>query len=80
MSRLEFMQVHGDCVTAMRAYFVEAGKTSSILAECTAEPMTFRRRFKLMSQGIVESDAYLTYLGAKSLLFDTARLGYGFSG
>lgn len=26
--------------------------------------MTFRERFKLMSQGIVENDAHLTYLGS----------------
>ena len=79
MNRSEYMELHGNCVTAMQAYFVEAEKTSAMLAKCTAEPMTFRERFKLMSQGIVENDAHLTYLAAKSLLFNSARLGYGSS-
>ena len=79
MNRSEFMEMHADCVTAMRTYFVQAEKMSTMLAECTAEPLTFRERFRLMSQGLVENDAHLTYLGAKSLLLSAARLGYGFS-
>jgi hypothetical protein len=47
-----------------------------MLAECTAEPLTLRERFKLMSQGIVEKDAHLAYLGARSLLLSAAQLGY----
>jgi hypothetical protein len=77
MNRSEFMEMHENCVTAMRAYFAQAEKMSAMLAECSAEPMTFRERFRLMSQGIVENDAHLTYLGSKSLLFNAARLGYG---
>ena len=57
--------------------FAEAEKMSAMLAECSAGPMTFRERFRLMTQGIVENDAHLTYLGSKSLLFNAARLGYG---
>jgi len=76
MNRSEFMEMHEDCVTAMRAYFAQAEKMSAMLAECSAEPMTFRERFRLMSQGIVENDAHLTYLGSKSLLFNAARVGY----
>jgi len=72
------MELHEHCGTAMRAYFIQAEKTSAMLAECTAEPMTFRQRFRLMSQEIVENDAHLTYLGAKSLLYNAARRGYGF--
>jgi len=79
MNRSEFMEMHANCVTAMRTYFVQVEKTAAMLAECTAEPLTFRERFRLMSQGIVENDAHLTYLGAKSLLLTAARLGYGFS-
>ena len=79
MNRSEFMAMHENCVTAMQAYFAEAEKMSAMLSECTAEPMTFRQRFRLMSQGIVENDAHLTYLSSKSLLFNAARLGYGFS-
>jgi hypothetical protein len=77
MNRSEFMEMHENCVTAMRAYFAQAEKMSAMLAECSAKPMTFRERFRLMSQGIVENDAHLTYLGSKSLLFNAARLGYG---
>jgi hypothetical protein len=77
MNRSGFMEMHEQSVTAMRAYFTQAERMSAMLAECSAEPMTFRERFSLMSQGIVENDAYLTYLSSKSLLFNAARLGYG---
>jgi hypothetical protein len=77
MSRTEFMEMHASCVTALGTYFAEAERTTQMLAECTAEPLSFRERFKMMSQGIVENDAHLTYLGTKSLLFNAARLGYG---
>jgi hypothetical protein len=77
MNRSEFMEMHENCVTAMRAYFAQAEKMSAMLAECSADPMTFRERFRLMSQGIVENDAHSTYLGSKRLLFNAARLGYG---
>jgi hypothetical protein len=76
MNCAEFTDVHANCVTAMRTYFVQVEKTSAMLAECTAEPLTFRERFKLMSQGIVENDAHLAYLGARSLLLSAAQLGY----
>jgi hypothetical protein len=73
------MELHAGCVTALGAYFVEAEKTTQMLAECTVEPLTFTDRFKLMSQGIVENDAHLAYLGTKSLLYKAARVGYGLS-
>lgn len=76
MNRAQFMEVHANCVTAMHIYFLQVEKTSTMLAECTAEPLTFRERFRLMSQGIVENDAHLAYLGTRSLLFTAARLGY----
>jgi len=79
MNREEFLEMHADCVTAMRAYFVQVEKTSDMLAGCTTEPLTFRERFRLLSQGIVENDAHLAYLGARSLLISTARLGYASS-
>ena len=79
MKRTEFMEMHANCVTALGTYFVEAEKTTQMLAECTSEPLTFTDRFNLMSQGIAESDAHLTYLGTKGLLYRAARLGYGFS-
>jgi hypothetical protein len=77
MNRSEFMELHANSAQALQTYFAEAEKTSTMLAGCTAEPLTFLERFKLMSQGISESDAHLTYLGARSLLFEAARLGYG---
>jgi hypothetical protein len=79
MNRTEFKVLHASCVTALETYVVEAGKTTQLLAECTAEPLPFTERFKLMSQGIIEDDAHLVYLGVKSLLYRAARLGYGFS-
>ena len=77
MNRAEFLEMHANCVTAMRTYFVQVEKTSTMLAERTAEPLGFRERFRLMSQGIAENDAHLTYMGSKSLLYTAARLGYG---
>ena len=76
MNRAEFLEMHANCVNAMRTYFVQVEKTSDMLAGCTTEPLTFRERFRLLSQGIVENDAHLAYLGARSLLISTARLGY----
>ena len=77
MNRSEFMDLHASSDTAMRTYFAEAEKMSTMLAGCTTEPLTFVERFRLISQGTVENDAHLTYLGTKSLLFNAARLGYG---
>jgi hypothetical protein len=76
MNRAEFLEMHANCVSAMRTYFVQVEKTSTMLAECTAEPLTFRERFTLMSQGIIENDAHLAYLGTRSLLLRAAQLGY----
>jgi len=79
MNHVEFLEMHANCVTAMRTYFVQVEKTSTMLAECTAEPLTFRNRFRLMSQGVVENDAHLAYLSTRSLLLEAARLGYASS-
>lgn len=80
MNRTEFVELHASCVTALGIYVVEAEKTTQMLAECSAEPLPLTERFSLMSQGIVESDAHLTYMGIKSLLYRVARLGYGSPG
>jgi hypothetical protein len=69
MTHMEFLELHTSCVTAMRAYVVQMEKTSTMLAECTPEPLSFKERVDLMSQGIVENDAHLNYLRAKKLLF-----------
>jgi hypothetical protein len=79
MTRSEFMELHANSARALQAYFAEAEKTSNMLAGCAAEPLNFIERFRLMSQGIVENEAHLTYLGARNFLFEAARLGYGCS-
>lgn len=80
MTHKQFMDLHASCGTAMRSYFVEVEKSSAMLAECTAKPLPLRKRLGVASQGIIEHAAHLTYLSAKSLLLNAARLGYGFSG
>jgi len=79
VNHTEFTELHAAYVAFMRAYFVEVEKSSAMLAECTAEPLPLEKRLALTSQGIVEQEAHLTYLGAKSLLLNAARLGYGSS-
>ena len=60
----------------MRSYFAEVEKSSTLLAECTADPLPLKKRLALTSQGVVEHEAHLRYLDAKSLLLNAARLGY----
>jgi hypothetical protein len=79
MNNAEFNELHADCVIAMQAYFVEAEKTTALLAKCTAEPLSFTERLGLLSQEITESEAHVRYTGAKRLLHGAALLGYGFS-
>ena len=80
MNHQEFKDLHSACIRSMRSYFVEVEKSSSMLAKCTVKPMPMRKRLRLASQGVIEHAAHLTYLSAKSLLLNAARLGYGFSG
>ena len=79
MTHIEFMDLHANCVRTLGVYVVQATKTTQMLSECTANPPTAIERINLASQGIVESDAHLTYLGAKSILYKAAVLGYGSS-
>lgn len=79
MNNAEFIELHADCVIAMRAYFVEAERTTALLAKCTAEPLSFAERLALLSQEITENEAQTRYVSAKGLLHGAARLGYGFS-
>lgn len=76
MNYTEFMDLHTSGVTAMRAYFVEAQETATLLAKCTAVPLPFPERLALISQEIIEHDAHTNYLGIKRRLHDAARLGY----
>ena len=79
MSDTEFMELHAASVMLMHSYFVEVEKTSAMLAECTETPLPLEKLLTLTSQGIIEQEAHLTYLGAKNFLLNAARLGYGFS-
>jgi hypothetical protein len=75
----EFIGLHANCIAAMRAYFVEAERTSAMLAQCTAEPLSFMERFSLLWQKIIETEASGLYVAAKRLLLAAALLGYRFS-
>jgi hypothetical protein len=75
----EFMSLHAASVELMESYFVEVEKSSAMLAECTAKPLSLKKRLKLTAQGVIEQAAHLTYLSAKSVLVSAARFGYGFS-
>jgi hypothetical protein len=77
VTQIEFIELHAECITATATYFREAQKTSMMLRRSTREPLTFDERFALLSQEIVERDAFLTYLNAKRLLHSAALLGYG---
>ncbi len=79
MNYAEYLELHTNCVAAMRAYFVQAETTSAMLARCTVEPLSFKERLGLLSQEIIENNAHLTYLGTKRLLHAAALLGYGSS-
>ena len=67
------------CVVTMRAYFAEAEKTTAMLAKCTVDPLPFADRLNMLAQEIVENESLNLYVGAKSLLHEAARLGYGSS-
>jgi hypothetical protein len=69
----EFSELNANCVAAMRAYFVEAEKTSSMLAKCTAEPLSFTDRLDLLSQEIIENEFHTRYVDAKILLHASSR-------
>jgi hypothetical protein len=65
MNYTEFTDLHTSGVTAMRAYFEQAEKTTNLLAKCTAEPLPFADRLAIASQEIVENAAHADYLGIK---------------
>jgi hypothetical protein len=77
MTHAEFMELHQECVTAMRAYFLQAETTSEMPSECTPEPLPFDVRLRLLAQEINESDAHKNYVGAKVHLHAAALQGYG---
>jgi hypothetical protein len=73
------VELHAASVALMRSYFAEVEKSSTMLAECTADPLPLNKRLALTSQGVIEHEAHLRYLDAKSLLLTAARLGYRFT-
>ena len=75
MNHTEFSDLHAASVKLMRSYFIEVEKSSTMLAECTEEPLPLKKRLMLTSQGIIEHEAHLTYLDTKSLLLEAARSG-----
>ncbi len=77
MNHTQFLELHAAFLALMRSYFVEVEKSSEMLRECTAEPLPLKTRLALTSQGIIEQEAHLRYLDAKSVLLDAARRGYG---
>lgn len=79
MTHTEFMELHAASVALMRSYLAEVEKSSTMLAECTADPLPLIKRLALTSQGVIEHEAHLRYLDAKSLLLNAARLGYRFT-
>jgi len=79
MNNAAFISLHANCINAMRASFVEAERTTAMLAQCTAEPLPLTDRLSLLSQEIIENESHMKYVAAKSLLHEAARLGYGFS-
>jgi hypothetical protein len=79
VNHIEFIDLHAASVALMRSYFAEVEKSSTMLAECTAEPLPLEKRLALTSQGVIEHEAHLRYLDAKSLLLNAARLGYRFT-
>ena len=78
MDDLEFRALHAASEILMQSYFEEVRKSSGMLAECNADPLPLEKRLTLLSQGIIEHEAHVTYIGSRSALLDAVRLGYGF--
>ena len=76
MNDAEFMASLAECTTATETYLREADKTSVMLGKCSHQPLTFEERFALLSQEIMERDAFRLYVAAKSFLHRVALLGY----
>jgi len=77
MNNTEFVALHAEYIAVTETYFREAEKTSAMLGRCTRQPLTSNERFELLSQEILERQAYLMYLGAKRFLHSAALIGYG---
>jgi hypothetical protein len=76
VERTEFIDLLADCVAAAETYFREAEKTSVMLGKCARKPLSFDQRLALLTQEILERDAFVLYLDAKRFLHRAALLGY----
>ena len=76
MTRTEFAALLDDCALVTETYLREAEKTSTMLVKCTGKPLPFDERFALLSQEIMERNAFQIYLGAKRILHNAALVGY----
>ena len=79
MDQKEFNELHANCVDAFKNYADEAEITSTMLADCTAEPLPLSERLKIAVQERIENTAHSLYLAEKVLLHEAARLGYAFT-
>ncbi len=76
MNRTEFTDRREECSSVTATYLREAEKTSAMLARCAAHPLTFDERLALLSQEILERDAFRLYIEAKRFLHNAALVGY----
>ena len=76
MTRTEFAALLDDCTLITNTYLREAQKTSTMLVKCTGKPLPFDERFALLSQEILERNAFEIYIGAKRILHNVALVGY----
>jgi hypothetical protein len=60
-------------LAAFEKYADQAEITSTMLADCTAEPMPFAVRMKIAIQETAENTAHSVYLAQKVLLHEAAR-------
>ena len=79
MDHQGFTKLHAECDAARHDYFAETEITSTMLAKCAPEPLSFKERLALAAQGIAEKHAHLMYLGMRDILLEAARVGYGSS-
>jgi hypothetical protein len=76
MNRTEFSIALAECAAATETYLQEAEKTSKMLGKCSQQPLTFEERLALLSQEILERDAFRIYLDSKRFLHRAALRGY----
>jgi hypothetical protein len=76
VNRTEFDAVLAECAAVTETYLREAEKTSTMLVRCTPKPLAFNERLALLSQEILERNAFYTYLVAKRFLHNAALVGY----